>query len=86
MTVGKAYYIPISESNGHIKKKSYTVLGLVLHKVFQSIQSAVVFWLLLPSCQSSVGFLLAFSGGYLDLVHHVASFNKVCFGLLIKRS
>ena len=60
--VRKACYIPAPESNGHIKKGSYTVLGLLLLEVFQqSVCSAVAFLLLLPSGQSSAELLLACS-------------------------
>ena len=51
--VRKACYIPPHESNGYIKKRSYTVLGLVLQEVFQSVHSAIVLWLLFPAGQSS---------------------------------
>ena len=55
--------------------RSYTVLDLELQEVFQSVHSSVVFWLLLPSGQSSVEFLLACCGEGLEPVHCVASFN-----------
>ena len=59
MNVRKVCYIPAPENSGYIKKRSYTVLGLVLQEVFQIVHSAVVFWLVLPSSQSSAELLLA---------------------------
>lgn len=46
----------------------------------------MVFWLLFPSNQSSVVFLLVCSGECLCFLQGVASFNKTCFGLFVKRS
>ena len=69
---------PAPENVGFIKKRSYTVQDLALHKVllvYAVYTSAAVFWLLFPSCQSSAEFLLAYSGEFLDFVNGMASYN-----------
>ena len=57
---------PVPESNGCIKKMSYTVRGLTLQEVLLvytvstlllCVHSAVVFWLLFDSGQTSAEFL-----------------------------
>ncbi|CAD7683222.1 unnamed protein product [Nyctereutes procyonoides] len=39
----------VPDSNGYVKERSWPVQGLVLQEVFQSVHSAAVLWLLLPS-------------------------------------
>jgi len=51
--LGNSVVFPVPESNGYITMMSYTVQGLVFQEVFQSVHSAVVFWLLFPSGQFS---------------------------------
>ena len=60
---------PITESNAILRRGAYTVHGLVLQEVFlvYAMHSTVAFWLLFLIGQSSVEFLLACSGGCLDL-------------------
>ena len=43
---------PAPETNGYIKKKPFTIQVLVLQKVFQSVHSALEFWLLFSLGQS----------------------------------
>ena len=54
---------PASESNGCIKKRSYTVQDLVLQGSVSGVccvQSAVVFWVLFSSGQAYAEFLLVY--------------------------
>ena len=69
------YILLLTERDGYIKKRCCTVHGLMLQEVFQRVHSAVVFWLLSSSGQSSADFVLDCSGECLDLVHSVASFK-----------
>ena len=55
----------------HFKKRTCTVQGLALQEVFQRVYSAVMFWLLFPSGQSSAEFLLVCTEECLDLVQYV---------------
>lgn len=48
MSFKKQCYISAPESNGYIKKVFYTILCLVSKEMFQSVHSAVVFFLFLP--------------------------------------
>jgi len=67
---------PAPESNGFIllNKEEYRPVPDALGSVSDvcCVYSAAVFWLLLPSGQSSAKFLHAYSGECLDLVQSVA--------------
>ena len=54
-----------------LRRDPFTVLGLMLQEVFQSVHCIVVFWLYFLSDQSSAVFLLACSEEYLHLVQCV---------------